>query len=176
LQIVQASARWDIPQCEQNIGKYLELVRAEIKKAHEVLRIINNWDKHAGNGSSLYNAAQAAQKIEITKGTIRNWERNGLLNREFDKYERRLYTEGDIQRMKLINMLRKVGYSLNILLNFFTAFDKGDPQAIKVLIDPDENEDLNEVCDRWLQKLLAAEGYGLEMLELIYSNTSSTML
>jgi len=165
--IIQAAVMWDIPLCKGHIEKYIDMIQTEIQKAHEAFEIIRTLDKKLEASTMLYSASEAAHEARVTKGTIRNWERNGLFNHVFDKYERRLYNERDIERMKIINMLRQIGYTINIIYNFFTVFDEGDPNALQLLINPDGIEDINEVCDRWLQTLLAAKGHGLEMLDLI---------
>ena len=165
--IIESAVEWNIPQCRQNIETYIKLLQNEIEKVYQVLDILQNWEKHPTNQSVRYTPEQASQKIGTTKGTIRNWQRNGLLDKSFAKYEKRLYTENDIQRMEIINMLRKIGYSLNILLNFFIAFGKNDKTALQLLIDPGQGEDINEACDRWLQKLLAAREDGVEMLGVV---------
>ena len=163
--IIKSAVAWDVVQCRLDIEDYIGLLKNEIEKTNQVLDILQNWDKHPQNQTASYTAQQAAEKVGITKGTVRNWQRNGLV-KSFAKYEKRLYTENDIQRMKIIYMLRKIGYSLNILLSFFTAFDQDSKNAMQILIDPEQNEDINEAADRRLQILMSALEDGLEMLDI----------
>jgi len=109
----------------------------------------------------------AAAHLGTTKETIRNWERNGLLDKNFSAYQKRIYEAKDIERMKIIYMLLQTGYSIMAIRKYFLALTQNNQDALQVLIDPVKDEDLFSIQDRWLQTLKAARTDSLEMLELV---------
>lgn len=169
MQIIEAAAQWDIPRCRLNIDTYITLLEIEIQKAHNAFDIIKKWNI-LGNDTEPkphYNLENAAKCIGTTKDTIRNWERNGLLNRQFLIYQKRLYGTDDIMRMKIIYMLLQTGYSIMAIYRYFTALEQNNQNALQILIDPQKEEDLLTCQDRWLQSLLTAKEHGLKMLAFV---------
>jgi DNA-binding transcriptional MerR regulator/mannose-6-phosphate isomerase-like protein (cupin superfamily) len=60
------------------------------------------------NGSSRFRIGEVSQEIGVTPGTLRLWESEGLIEPGRTGGGRRLYTEADVERLKLIRRLRVV--------------------------------------------------------------------
>lgn len=85
MKIIEASSKGNIVECKQRIEEYITLISLEIQKVNDILDIIQSGD-NTGKEKTLYNKSEAAAKIGTTKETVRNWERNGLLNHNFTTY------------------------------------------------------------------------------------------
>jgi len=169
LQVLYAATQGDMPLCHQYIEEYIASLEAEIKKANEAIEIIKKWISPSGKHEEKtgYTLKMAAECIGTTKETIRNWERNGLLLEKFTPYQRRIYKASDIERMKLIYMLAQTGYSIMAIYKYFSALSHCSHNALQVLIDPDTEDDLFSIQDRWLQALISAKADGIQMLAII---------
>jgi len=169
LQVLYAAGQGDMLMCQQKIEEYIGLIDAEIQKVNDVMEIIKKWISHGNDEESKqdYSLKMAAECIGTTKETIRNWERNGLLNKSFSTYQRRIYTTSDIERMRIIYMLLQTGYSVMAIHKFFSTLSQNNNNALLILTNPDKDEDLFSIQDRWLQTLKAAKAEALKMQVLI---------
>jgi len=159
-QILNAAARRDMQQCVANINTYLLLVDEELQKVYRVFEEIERSEGSSGETHINLSMAEAAECVGTTKGAVRNWERNGLLCSQFSTYQKRQYCEADIKRMKVIYMLLQTGYSVMAIHKYFSALAQNQENAIQFLIDPQTNEDLFSIKDKWLKSLLTAKEYG----------------
>ncbi|MCL2373575.1 MAG: MerR family transcriptional regulator [Defluviitaleaceae bacterium] len=168
LQVLYAAAKNDMPLCHQNIEAYIALLETEIKKAKDVFDVIKKWTSSDGYIEEPgYTLSMAAECVGTTKETIRNWERNGLLYTNFLAYQKRIYKTCDIERMKVVYMLIQIGYSVMAINKYFSALAQNNNKALQVLIDPENDEDLFSIQDRWFQTLLSAKADGMKMLALV---------
>ena len=167
LQVLYAAAQWDMLLCRQNIETYIALLETEIQKANDVIDVIKKWASGAKDENPEYTLKMAAECIGTTKETIRNWERNGLLSKNFSAYQRRIYKTSDIERMKIIYMLMQTGYSIMAIHKYFSTLAQSNCKALQILIDPDKDEDLFTIQDRWFQTLISAKADGMKMLALV---------
>jgi DNA-binding transcriptional MerR regulator len=169
LQVLYAAAQKDIVLCHQNIDIYIALLETEIQKANDVFEVIRKWASSdvCKEGESDYTLKMAADCIGTTKETIRNWERNGLLGNSFAAYQKRLYKTADIERMRIIYMLIQTGYSVMAIHKYFSTLAQSNNKALQILIDPDNDEDLFSIQDKWFQTLTLAKADGMKMLALI---------
>ena len=113
-------------------------------------------------------ATEAANLIHTTKDSIRNWERNGLINVGVQPYERRTYGTNDVERMKIIKMMLSIGFSMSTIKRFFVLYDEGKVQeAIKsIQIIPNE-EDILTTADAWIHMLTLKEEQTKQILLMI---------
>jgi len=100
--------------------------------------------------------------------TLRNWERNGLLQVKRKQNGYRAYTSDDIERLKMIRTLRLANYSLESILRMLNAF-RHNPQVniMQVLNTPGADTDIVSVCDRLIVSLKDAEKNAEKMINII---------
>lgn len=151
--IIDAAREWNLIRYEAVSKDYLRSINDDIKRAKETINIIaSNLNREEVN--VYYTKKQAAQLIGVTEEAIRNWERNQLLPQSLP-YQKRLYSQETLRRMYLIRLLLHTGYSIMIIRQFVMYYDLGEHfHAIELLVNPDENEDLMYIGDRYLQSLL----------------------
>lgn len=112
--------------------------------------------------------------LDISMDTLRNWEMNGLLTVKRKENGYRIYTQGDINRLKMIRTLRDAGYSLEAILRLLRQLDENPQADMNVVLNtPQQSEDIISVCDRLIVSLTAAElnaGKIMEMLREMKEN------
>lgn len=90
--------------------------------------------------------------------TLRNWEMNGLLRVKRRQNGYRVYTDKDINRLKIIRSLRCANYSLEAILHMLEQLSENPDIDIKKALDtPKEEADIIAVCDKLITSLSAAE-------------------
>jgi DNA-binding transcriptional MerR regulator len=90
--------------------------------------------------------------------TLRNWEMNGLLSVKRKQNGYRIYTQNDIQILKIIRSLRCANYSLAAILRMINAASKNiDIDLREVINTPQKDEDIVTACDKLLTSLSNAE-------------------
>ena len=97
--------------------------------------------------------------------TLRNWEMNGLLTIKRKQNGYRVYTDEDIQRLKIIRSLRCANYSLEAILRMLRHLSKNPNADIKTVLNtPKSDEDIIAVCDKLITSLSAAENNAQKMI------------
>ncbi|HEX3030482.1 MAG TPA: MerR family transcriptional regulator, partial [Clostridia bacterium] len=96
---------------------------------------------------------------------LRNWEMNGLLTVKRKQNGYRVYTDKDIQCLKIIRSLRCANYSLAAILRMLSALSCNPRVNIREVIDtPQKDDDIISVCDKLLSSLKYAESNAQLML------------
>ncbi len=102
--------------------------------------------------------------------TLRNWEINGLLTVKRKENGYRIYTQEDINRLKIIRSLRCTNYSLESILRMLNALSKNPATNIREVLDtPSLEEDIVSVCDKLITSLKSAESNAKQMKRQIES-------
>jgi hypothetical protein len=86
------------------------LLNEELNKAKSTVKILDLWSKNKNEKTNvnIYNYNEASELIGTTKESIRNWERNKLIDiPRKGKNNERFFTDNEIQRLKIIYMLRQ---------------------------------------------------------------------
>ena len=100
--------------------------------------------------------------------TLRNWERNGLLQIKRKQNGYRIYTGDDMERLKMIRTLRLANYSLEAILRMLNALEHNPQVNLKqVLNTPQADTDIVSVCDRLLVSLKTAEENAKKMITIL---------
>jgi hypothetical protein len=74
----------------------------------------------------------------------------------------------DIERLRIIRMLSKAGYSHMSILRMFLELDGGRTRDLKTVLDtPREDEDIFSAADRWLTTLQEQEKLAQRVIQLI---------
>jgi MerR family transcriptional regulator, repressor of the yfmOP operon len=93
---------------------------------------------------------ELARQLEMSQRTIRYYEEIGLLN-SIRRIEggRRIYTEADLRRLKLIKRLKIMGMTLSEMqeLEAMWTFEKSNEKVLKRLLELLENH-LKRLDDR----------------------------
>lgn len=139
---------------------YLQQIRNEQKNAEEAIAITKKL-LSGGNqetGTTFLTRKEAADHLQISIDTLRNWEMNGLLTVKRRQNGYRVYTDEDVRRLKIIRSLRCANYSLSAILRMLNILSKNPEADIRQVIDtPKRTDDIISVCDKLLTSLYYAE-------------------
>lgn len=158
--IIKTSARGEFDEALSLTRDYLEQIQKEQRYAEEAIEIAGKLiaEEVEKEKQLFLTRQQAADYLQVTIDTLRNWELNGLLCVKRSRNGYRIYSESDIRRLKMIRSLRCANYSLSAILRMINAIS-GNPEAdIRKVIDtPEESEDIISACDKLLTSLKNAE-------------------
>lgn len=124
------------------------------KSCRDTKKNCRNPEKACRRPKKTYTRKEAAGILQVTIDTLRNWELNGLFTAKRRENGYRIYTEEDMQRLKIIRSLRCANYSLSAILRMLHGLS-ADPEAdIRQVIDtPGEDDDIITACDKLLTSL-----------------------
>lgn len=195
--VIKATAACDFPRALLLAAQYLAQIELEKDRAEEAIRIAESilsgsrdTTQTVPPGSrdtaqtvppasqpspppepspALHLTRQeAADSLGITIDTLRNWELNGLLTVRRKRNGYRVYTEEDLNRLKLIRSLRCANYSLTAILRMLQALSLDPGADIRTAIDtPDD--DVLTACDILLSSLAHAGKNMALIRERLYS-------
>jgi len=155
--VLQTSKDWNLEAYRQTTDRYLQAVEEDIRRTRIAVDFVMDRLQETGEECLVYTKKQAAALAGVTSETIRNWERNGLF-RQRERYEKRLYSQQELNRMYVIRLLLDNGYSMMAVRSFLGEYDsRGRELAILYLIEPGENEDLIYRADRYMETLLKTQ-------------------
>ncbi len=101
---------------------------------------------HLNANSNIYTTGEIAKLCGVSVRTVQYYDTRGILTpSELSEGGRRLYSEDDFKRMKIICFLRDVGISINSIGELLSGDDPGS--VISVLIEQQEQmlrEEANE--------------------------------
>jgi len=159
--VVKQAAIGDVAGARKMAGAHLALVRAERAQAEVAADFLERWaaGKAVERMLTPLQIGAAARLLDVTADRLRNWERNGLLRvpRDPDNGYRR-YGAAEIDRLRVIRLLRSAGYSTMSILRMMLYFDRGQRDGLREVLDtPRPDEDIVFAADRWLTTLAEAE-------------------
>lgn len=158
-QMLTVSATGDFDTAITITEEYLKQIKQERQNAEEAIEIV----KDILSGGICESSTQLKRKdvselLDISMDTLRNWEMNGLLTVKRKDNGYRVYTDEDIQRLKIIRSLRCANYSLQAILRLLQQLSKNPNTNIRIVLNtPKQTDDIISVCDRLIISLLAAE-------------------
>lgn len=155
--ILQASRDWDPEIYRQASDGYLLAVEEDIRRTKIALDFVTDKLQEIRENSLTYTKKQAAELVGVTPEAVRNWERNGLLGQRA-QYEKRLYSQWELNHMYVIRLLLDTGYSMMAVGSFFREYERGGMEtAMRQLMGAGENEDLIYRADRYMETLLETQ-------------------
>ncbi len=159
---------YDFEKAQSLLEDYLASVDQEITRANEVIVVVEELLVGKTEELVLFlTRSEAAEYLEVTSESLRNWERNGLLAIKRRKNNYRTYDTEDIKRLKIIRTLRSAKYSLAAILRMLNAIDQ-EKQDIKSLLNPvDPDESILTACDNLIDSLEKAKSNAYELKELV---------
>ena len=164
INIIKTSARGDFQKAIEYCEDYINQLNREEKNAEEAIelakKIILGEEKIENQIS--FTRKQAADYLDVTIDTLRNWEMNGLLSVKRKENGYRIYTEEDIKRC--------ANYSIASILRMINEVSKNSNIDIRAVIDtPKKDEDIVTACDKLLTSLNKAEENAKLMMKQLVS-------
>ena len=170
LDMVAAACAGDMARAADLARAYLEKVRRERGYVDAATAVLEHWAaRPIGAGSAAMLVGQAAAYLGVTADALRNWEKNGLLRvpRDPDTGYRR-YGAPELDRLRVIRLLREVGYSAMSILRVLNYLDAGERDDLRgVLGSPPPDEDVVTIADRWLAVLAEQETRAQQVIALL---------
>ena len=167
VQMVKTAAAGDFDKALVLTQEYLLQVKEESRNAEEAAEIVQRILSTAEQKNTrCLKRKEVSEYLNISMDTLRNWELNGLLTVKRKQNGYRIYTDEDINRLKIIRALRCANYSLEAILRMLLRLSQNPAADIKQLLDtPEPGEDITAVCDRLITSLSDAENNALKMIE-----------
>ncbi|HEX3040305.1 MAG TPA: MerR family transcriptional regulator, partial [Caproiciproducens sp.] len=130
VEIIKTSAKCDFDRALLLAQEYLEQIENEKQNAEEAIFITNRLLLNNGQqeDGKYFGRKEAAEYLQVTMDTLRNWEMNGLLTVKRKKNGYRVYVQEDISRLKIIRSLRCANYSLSAILRMLNSLSR-NPEA-----------------------------------------------
>ena len=169
VEIIKLSAKRDFDKALMFAKEYRNQIQREKRNAEESIGIA----KQILSGKSVEQTLFLRRKevsvyLDISVDTLRNWERNGLLQVKRKQNGYRAYTSDDIERLKMIRTLRLANYSLEAILRMLNALEHNPQVNIKQILNtPQADADIISVCDRLIVSLNDAEENAEKMITIL---------
>lgn len=160
IEIIKTTAVQNIDKAVQLTLDYIDKVKMERQNAEESIIIVKQiLSGQIGEEQNLcLTRKEAADYLNITIDTLRNWELNGLISVKRKRNGYRVYMDNDINKLKIIRSLRCANYSLSAILRMLRILSDNPQADIREAIDTSkDNDDIITACDNLLTSLNHAE-------------------
>ncbi|HEX5839414.1 MAG TPA: MerR family transcriptional regulator [Anaerolineales bacterium] len=149
----------------------LAAVRVELGQADQAADLLEHWAQNRAQVTEEepLSIGEVSKHLGVSIDIIRNWERAGLLSVPRNSYNNyRLFGKKEIERMRIVRMLSRAGYSHMAMLRMFLELDAGNTRNLKKVLDtPRPDEDIFTAADRWLTTLRSQEDLAGRVIRLI---------
>lgn len=111
---------------------YKRAVSEEISKSKETLKILDRWYNGVYPDEEIIAETRKAfaEITGIPIDTIRTWERNDLFKPHISEKRRRVYNRFDFEKVQIIRLLRKQGFSIASLYELFNNADENEIPSV----------------------------------------------
>lgn len=160
INVVKLAAKGELQEAINCTNDYINQIKQERKNAEEAIELSQKLllGIDTKDDCILFTRKQTADYLQVTMDTLRNWEMNGLLIVKRRQNGYRVYTESDINRLKIIRTLRCANYSLSAILRMMNAISESKEIDIREVINnPQKDEEIVTACDKLLTSLNDAE-------------------
>jgi DNA-binding transcriptional MerR regulator len=152
-EIIQRAVADDWTGALEKAQEHLLAVRVELQRANEAANLLEHWaqTRTASNpDEEPLSIGEVSKLLSVSLDVIRNWERSGFLQVPRNSYNNyRLFGKKEIERMRIIRMLSRAGYSHMAILRMFLELDAGNTRDLKKILDtPRPDEDIFSAADR----------------------------
>jgi DNA-binding transcriptional MerR regulator len=170
ISVVKTSADGNSELALSEAYNYLAHIQKERSKAEEALEILKKWmsEEETATENITIGRKQAAGILEVSIDTLRNWERNGLLNVPRNgKNGYRIYGQKEIERAKVIRTLRAANFTIMAILKMLKAIDDRfeESEIIDIVSSAHPDEDMTYTTDRWILTLSDTEKNAKELIQ-----------
>lgn len=167
--VVKTAATGDFDGAIDMVDEYLKQIRQEKINAEKAVEIVNRiLSEEVLPSTQRLTRKEAAELLGISVDALRNWEANGLLTVKRKSNGYRVYTEQDLQRLKIIRSLRCANYSLEAILRLLQQLSKNSQTDVRSALNtPRRSDDIISVCDRLIVSLSSAERNAFRVSELL---------
>ncbi len=168
IEIIKTSAKGDFNGAIRLAEEYLKQIKTEQRNAEEAIAITEEllFGADFEKVNTFLTRKETSDYLQISMDVLRNWEMNGLLTIKRKQNGYRIYSQEDLQRLKIIRSLRCANYSLAAILRLLNELSDNPQTDIRASIDtPSEEDDIISVCDRLLTSLHIAEENARNILQ-----------
>ena len=100
---------------------------------------------------ATYTTGEIAKQAGVSVRTVQYYDKRGILcPNDFSEGGRRLYTEGDLQKLKIICYLRDLGLSIN---NISQLFEEKEADEVLSMLLKEQEQELQEELAQQQEKL-----------------------
>ena len=169
VEIIKLSANREFDQALLLAEEYRSQIQREQRNAEESIVIAKQiLSGHAAEQTPFLKRKEVSDYLDIPMDTLRNWERNGLLQVERKQNGYRVYTSNDIAQLKMIRTLRLANYSLEAILRMLNALEHNSQADMKQILNtPQVDADIVSVCDKLMVSLRDADENAKKMIIII---------
>ena len=177
--IIQHAVADDWTGALEKAHELLHAVRFELEYANQAANLLEHWaqtrDTVSDSSEEPLAIGEVSKLLGVSLDVIRNWERNGLISIPRNSHNNyRLFGKKEIERMRIIRMLSRAGYSHMAMLRMFLELDAGNTCDLKKILDtPRPDEDIFTASDRWLTTLHGQEQLAHQVIHLIEEKIAS---
>jgi len=177
-EIIQRAVVEDWQGALEKAQEHLAAVQAELEQAEAAADLLEHWAQNIladSDNEQPLAIGEVSKLLGVSIDIIRNAERNGLIRIPRNSYNNyRLFGKKEIERMHIIRMLSKAGYSHMAMLRMFIELDKGNRRDLRRALDtPRPDEDIFTAADQWLTTLHAQEELAQRVIRLIEEKIES---
>lgn len=150
IDIIYTSGAQKVELLDEKLEVYHSIVLEELKKAQQANQLLLHWmkDNTKEKQEYYYTRKEVASILDTTKETVRNWERNDLVQSILlDDPQQRYFDEEALKRCRIIYLLRQVGFSMHAIHQCLHALDTDEPSLNL------SKEEAFSAGDRWLIEL-----------------------
>jgi DNA-binding transcriptional MerR regulator len=136
--------------------KYLVKVEAELEKAVKAMEVLDRWFENKPGSKDIIvseTRKKAGEVLGLTIDTLRTWERNGLYSISKNVQGKVRFSEWDMEKIMVISLLRKSGYSIASLLNVFGNEENLAEKPSKLLSLKANESEIGYFTDRYIEYL-----------------------
>ena len=158
-QIVKLSGREQLKEALIAAKNYYAFLQQEYAHTISTVETIEKLQQNnvLSESETTYTHKQVAERLNLTEETIRNWERNGLLEIARNRQNRRVYTESDIQKCMVIRTLRSAHFSITSIAHLLQAIStKKDVSIVDIVKSPKFVPEFTHVTDDLVMNLKKA--------------------
>lgn len=171
VRVIQAAISGDLESALKFAHGHLALVRSERAQADVAANLLERWASGALADTPIQplQIGQVARMLGVSIDIVRNWDRNGLIDVPRDSANGyRQYGAREINRLRVIRMLSRAGYSISAILRMLVQLDRDKTTDLRRALDtPRPDEDAFLASDRWLSTLTDQEQRAHTMIALI---------
>ncbi|MBI3175744.1 MAG: MerR family transcriptional regulator [Chloroflexi bacterium] len=170
-EIIQCAVADDWSAALEKARVHLSVVEAELERAEAAADLLEHWAQHLTEAADdpPLSIGEVARLLGVSVDIVRNAERNGLITVPRNSYNGyRLFRRREIERLQIIRMLTRAGYSHMAILRMFLELDAGNTRDLKKILDtPRADEDIFTAADRWLTTLQAQQKMAREVVGMV---------